>query len=385
MEEDEQLDLEFDSSPDMEVDECEDQTLSSSYLSQACCSNSDFHPGGGTTMPIYENGRYQNPWKTWQRPRLPNLFKLLFCTTKDKSGIPGKVELDKTLPVLEPDLSVFDKPPPSGIRHLWIGHSTSVVQFDAITILTDPVFSDRCSPLKFVGNKRFRPTPCNIDDLPKIDIVLISNANYDHLDYASVITLKERFGDYLQWYVPMGLKKWLNNCGCNNVVEMMWWQTDVFNDDLNIMVACTPSQHWAKRTAKDENKVLWCSWCVLGPRHSFHFSGDTAYCEGFQQIGNRFGPFNLSTIPIGAYSPRDVMSCMHSDPEQAVNIHNDLKSEASIGIHWGTFSIAYEPYLEPRALLEAEIEKRKMKPSSFFTVNHGEITVVGADGFNDID
>ncbi|GFR96051.1 N-acyl-phosphatidylethanolamine-hydrolyzing phospholipase D [Elysia marginata] len=120
---------------------------------------------------------------------------------------------------------------------------------------------------------------------------------------------------------------------------------------MNIVVACTPSQHWAKRTAKDENKVLWCSWCVIGPLHSFHFSGDTAYCEGFKQIGHKFGPFTLSTIPIGAYSPRDVMGCMHADPEQAVNIHDDLKSQASIGIHWGTFTLAYEEFNEGKKSL----------------------------------
>ncbi|RUS82132.1 hypothetical protein EGW08_010106 [Elysia chlorotica] len=385
MEEDEQLELELDASNDMDVDDSEDFSASPSPSSQPSPLGAEHNPEDVKTMPIYENGRYRNPWKTWQRPKLTNLFKLLFCTTKDKSGIPGKAELDATLPVLEPDISMFDKSPPSGIRHLWIGHSTSLIQFDGVTILTDPVFSDRCSPIKFVGNKRFRSTPCTIDALPKVDLVLISNANYDHLDYASVIALKERYGDELQWYVPMGLKKWMNGCGCNNVVEMTWWQTDVFYDDLNIVVACTPCQHWAKRTAKDENKVLWCSWCVIGPLHSFHFTGDTAYCEGFKQIGRRFGPFTLSTIPIGAYSPRDIMGSMHSDPEQAVTIHEDLRSQASIGVHWGTFSLAYEPYLEPRELLEAEVEKRRMKPNSFFTVSHGEITLVGADGYNDID
>ncbi|GFR96046.1 N-acyl-phosphatidylethanolamine-hydrolyzing phospholipase D-like [Elysia marginata] len=191
MEEDEHLELEL-NLPDIEVDEDEEELEAPMHTSQASSSSSEFHPENGITMPIYENGRFQNPWKTWQHPRLPNLFKLLFCTTKEKNRMPGKTELDATLPVLEPDLTIFEKPPPSGIRHLWIGHSTSLVQFDGITILTDPVFSDRCSPLRFIGNKRFRPTPCSIEALPKIDFVLISNANYDHLDYASVIALKER-------------------------------------------------------------------------------------------------------------------------------------------------------------------------------------------------
>ncbi|CAL1537625.1 unnamed protein product [Lymnaea stagnalis] len=335
-------------------------------------------------MPIFENGRFQNPWRTWRRPKVSNIFRLLFCT-KDDGKIPRKNVLERMLPVLKPNLLEFRSMPISGVRHLWIGHSTSLVQFDGVTLITDPMFSERCSPVQFLGVKRFRPVPCTVDELPHLDFVLISHTHYDHLDCGSVMSLNQKFGETLRWYVPMGLKEWMNDCGCMNVVEMTWWQEDVFDDNTNIKVVCTPCQHWGKRTTHDENKVLWCSWCVIGPRHSFYFSGDTAYCKVFKQIGRRLGPFTLATIPIGAYSPRNIMSNMHVDPEHAVCIHEDLRSQASIGIHWGTFSIASEPFMEPKELLAAEVQRRNMKPSSFFTVNHGEITIVGSDDLYELD
>ncbi|XP_005101317.1 N-acyl-phosphatidylethanolamine-hydrolyzing phospholipase D [Aplysia californica] len=336
------------------------------------------------TMPVFENGRFRNPWKSLTRTKITNLFRFIFCS-RDEGRVPKKAELDRTLPVLQPDLTEFSEAPVSGIRHMWIGHASSLVQFDGVTFLTDPIFSERCSPVQFVGIKRYRPTPCSVEELPLVDFVLISHSHYDHLDHNTVVALNQRFGISLRWYVPSGLKKWMNERGCDNVVEMTWWQENVFNENLNVKVACTPSQHWSRRTGSDENKVLWCSWCVVGPKHNFHFCGDTGYCEGHTQIGKRYGPFTLSTIPIGAYSPRHLMSNMHIDPANAVNVHHDIKSQASIGIHWGTFALTNEPYLEPKELLGTEVQNRNMKPSSFFTVKHGEILLVGSDHFDDVD
>ncbi|KAH9489085.1 hypothetical protein Btru_057731 [Bulinus truncatus] len=273
----------------------------------------------------------------------------------------------------------------ASIRHMWLGHSTSLVQFDGITILTDPMFNEKFSSVHFLGIKRFRPVPCTIDELPHIDCVLISHSHFDHLDQNSVVSLNKKYGDTLCWYVPMGLREWMVHCGCTRVVEMTWWQEDLVNDDLNVRIVCTPCQHWSKRTAHDDNKVLWCSWSVIGPRHSLFFVGDTAYCDVFKLIGKRLGPFTLALLPIGAYSPRKMLSSMHVDPVQAVSIHQDLQSQASIGIHWGTFPMSSEPYLEPRKMLKAEIEHGNMKVSSFFTVKHGEILVIGSDNMFELD
>lgn len=376
---------------DLPMDVCEefgeedDDTADTSPTSEQIPElNERLEAGQEFSTPVFENGRFKNPWRTSERGKIPNLFRFLFSPRNDRR-IPRRAELDRTLPVIQPDLTEFSDPPISGIRHMWIGHATSLVQFDNVTFLTDPVFSERCSPVQFIGIKRYRPIPCTIEQLPLLDFVLISHSHYDHLDHDSVVALNQRFGNRLRWYVPFGLKKWMNECGCTNVVEMTWWQEDVLNEDLNVIIACTPAQHWSRRTRNDENKVLWCSWCVIGPKQNFHFCGDTGYCEGYTQIGKKYGPFTLATIPIGAYSPRHLMLTMHIDPRNAVNIHNDIKAQYSIGIHWGTFALTNEPYMEPKELLEAEIIKRKMKPSSFFTVCHGETLLVGSDGYYEVD
>jgi N-acyl-phosphatidylethanolamine-hydrolysing phospholipase D len=326
------------------------------------------------SQPLYKNGRYENPWPTWKKSKLSSALTFILLT-KSESNIPCNSELDKTLPITKPDFSQYNSSPEQGIRHMWIGHASSLVQFDGITLLTDPIFSDRCSPLQGIGVKRYRPPPCTIQDLPKIDCVVISHNHYDHLDYNSVKELNRRFGDSLRWYVPMGLKKWMNDCGCNNVVELTWWQEH--SHDSGVKFISTPCQHWCKRSLNDNNQVLWSSWCVKGPKHSFYFAGDTGYCPVFKQIGRRHGPFTLSTIPIGAYHPRSFLGPQHVDPGQAVDVHNDIASQKSIGIHWGTFDLSKEFYLEPRDLLRAELKKRELDPGCFITVNHGEIVLVG--------
>ncbi|KAF3705107.1 N-acyl-phosphatidylethanolamine-hydrolyzing phospholipase D [Channa argus] len=243
--------------------------------------------------------------------------------------------LDSELPVMEPyfvknpDLS--DSGP--GLRVTWLGHATVLVEMDGLNILTDPVFSQRASPFQFMGPKRF---------------------------------------------VPLGLMDWLAKMGCENVMELDWWEENCVPGHDDVTFVCTPSQHWSKRTALDDNKSLWGSWSILGPDHRFFFAGDTGYCASFQEIGRRFGPFDLAAIPIGAYLPRDVMQGQHVDPEEAVQIHQDLQAKQSVAIHWGTFALAYEYYLEPPVRLREALEQKGLKPESFFTLHHGESRLVAS-------
>ncbi|XP_025096371.1 N-acyl-phosphatidylethanolamine-hydrolyzing phospholipase D-like isoform X2 [Pomacea canaliculata] len=336
------------------------------------------------SMPVIKNGKFHNPWDTWRQPSFSGIMKL-FITTKNETNLPSEEDLDEILPIFTPDIREFDRSLISGVRMLWIGHATVVAQLDGFTVMTDPVFSMRSSPIQAIGPKRIRKPPCTIEELPKVDAVVISHNHYDHLDYASVVALNQRFGENLQWFVPMGLKGWMNNAGCENVVEMTWWQEHEVQSHPGVKVACTPCQHWCKRNVSDTNEVLWSSWCILGPKNSFHFAGDTGYCCGFKQIGRKYGPFTAAAIPIGAYHPRWFMSPQHVDPQQAVDIHQDIQSKSSLGIHWGTFMLTYEPYLEPRELLKLELEKREMNPSSFVTVNHGAIKVFGASDSKTVD
>lgn len=218
-------------------------------------------------------------------------------------------ELNRNLPVrkLNPDIS---NPPEEGIRITWLGHASVLTQFDHFSILSDPIFSDRCSPFSSLGPKRYRPPPCTVSELPKIDAVCISHNHYDHLDLQTVKDLNERFGEKLRWFVPNGLKKWMNDTGCVNVVEMEWWDEEVLEkkttsgDNVTMRFAFTPTQHWCNRGVFDMNRVLWGSWTVLGPRYRYYFAGDTGYCDGFKQIGHRYGPIDVAAIPIGAYEPR---------------------------------------------------------------------------------
>ena len=162
-----------------------------------------------------------------------------------------KEVLKRELPVEKPDLEKLKSPPESGICATWIGHSTVLVQFDGITVLTDPIFSDK----QMFGPKRYRPIPCNIDELPQIDAVVISHNHPDHLDTNSVYKLNDRFGDKLTWYVPIGLAGWMKDSRCNNVIELDWWQENSLKDHSDVKFVFTPTQHWSNRGLFDVNKV----------------------------------------------------------------------------------------------------------------------------------
>ncbi|KAG8439958.1 hypothetical protein GDO86_005937 [Hymenochirus boettgeri] len=292
-----------------------------------------------------KNGRFVNPWPTWKTPSFWSALKWA-VTEKDNSSVPSsKEELDKVLPVIQP---YFVQQPnlagktKNGIQITWLGHASVMIEMDELIFLTDPIFSHRASPISFAGPKRFRESPCTIKQLPKIDAVVISHNHYDHLDYNTVVELNERFGNELRWFVPLGLLNWMQNCGCENVIELDWWEQNCVPGHDEVTFVFTPSQHWCKRTPTDDNKVLWGSWSVLGPSNRFFFAGDTGYCSAFEEIGKRFGPFDIAAIPIGAYEPRWFMKYQHVDPEEAVRIHADVHAKKSIGIHWGTFALANE-------------------------------------------
>ncbi|XP_014850019.1 PREDICTED: N-acyl-phosphatidylethanolamine-hydrolyzing phospholipase D-like isoform X5 [Poecilia mexicana] len=257
-----------------------------------------------------KHGRWTNPWPTWRFPSYSMLFRFLVLD-KNHSSVPTSKEvLDIELPVLEPyfvqNPEALDSP--AGMRVTWLGHATVLVEMEGVNILTDPIFSQRASFLQFMGPKQYRGPPCTVEQLPRIDAVLISHSHYDHLDAGSVASLNARFGGELRWFVPLGLMDWLAKMGCENVMELDWWEENCVPGHDNVTFVCTPSQHWSKRTAWDDNRSLWSSWSVLGPNHRFFFAGDTGYCPSFQEIGRRFGPFDLAAIPIGAYLPSTTWS-----------------------------------------------------------------------------
>ncbi|XP_071960313.1 N-acyl-phosphatidylethanolamine-hydrolyzing phospholipase D-like isoform X2 [Antedon mediterranea] len=320
---------------------------------------------------VFKN--YVNPWKSWTFPGLIDFIKLqrtfMFGERNLMKKPADQEELDENLPVVTPD---WTSPPDDGIAVTWIGHASVLARFDGISVLTDPVFSNRCSPFSFAGPKRYRPAPCTVQELPHIDAVVISHAHYDHLDKHTVVDLNRKYGSNLRWFVPKGLRKWFESVGVTDVVELNWWDEEVLPNHDNVKFVFTPTQHWSNRGLHDSGSHLWGSWCVFGPNRSFFFAGDTGYCEAFQEIGKRYGPFDLSAIPIGAYEPRWFMGPQHVNPEEAVKIHQDVESKKTVGIHWGTFVLTTEHYMEPKTKLEEELVKQGLSEEDFFTLKHGE-------------
>ncbi len=268
------------------------------------------------------------------------------------------------VPVQTPDLDLIMRPK-SRFQATWIGHSTFLLQIDGTHILTDPVFSDRASPVSWAGPRRYTKPALRIGELPPIDYVVISHNHYDHMDLASIATL----GDSPTWFVPLGNSKLLRSVGVSNVIELDWWDS---HDVGDWRFTATPVQHWSARGVHDQFRALWSGWAFTNGSTRVYFAGDTGYNPvDFTDTGSKLGPFDLALIPIGAYSPRWFMKSMHANPEEAVQIHLDVRSRFSLAMHWGTFPLtAEEPGAPPLALAEA-LKKQNLKDDDFLALPVG--------------
>ncbi len=247
----------------------------------------------------------------------------------------------------------------------WIGHSTLLLQIDGLNILTDPVWSERASPVSWAGPRRMVEPGLKWENLPDIDVVIISHDHYDHLDEETI----KKIGDDAFFLVPLGVGKFFEKLGITNMQEFDWWNSITFN---GVEFVCTPTQHFSGRTLFDRNSTLWCSWVIVGEQERIYFAGDSGYFPGFKEIGERYGPFDLAAIPIGAYKPRWFMEPMHVDPRQAVDIYTDVKARYFVPIHWGTFILSDEGVNDPPRELLHEVEIRKLDADLFKILRHGE-------------
>ena len=251
----------------------------------------------------------------------------------------------------------------------WLGHSCFLVQTDGMNVLTDPVFSDRASPVSFAGPKRYTPTPINVAQLPPIHAVIISHNHYDHLDVDTISAIESKMDPL--WFVPLKNGPLLVDAGvdASRVIELDWWQshqTPLGFHSRSATFIATPAQHWSARGLFDRNEMLWSSWAVYLGDFRFYFGGDTGYhSKIFKEIGKRVGPFDLGIIPIGAYAPREFMAPSHVQPEESVLIHLDIRSRRSIGAHWGTFPLTAEPVMEPKTRLKKALEHHSLHKQSF--------------------
>ena len=298
-----------------------------------------------------------------------------------RDGLPKPAQTPT--PTVAPDLALLKGYTPHAQPTVtWIGHATLLVQAGGLNVLTDPVFSERASPLQIMGPKRAQPPGVAMDDLPPIDIVLISHNHYDHLDRNSVLLLAERGGGKTLFLVPLGLKPWMGKQGIINVVELDWWQHHTVQvEGRGVEFHLTPVQHWSARGMGDRSETLWGGWAVLSPDLHWYFGGDTAYSKDFidtraylarRQTAAMGGGFDLALLPIGSYAPRWFMREQHANPEEAVQIHLDLGAKRSIGMHWGTFSLTDEPLDQPPMDLIEARAKQQMEEAAFSVMMIGE-------------
>lgn len=256
----------------------------------------------------------------------------------------------------------------------WVGHATLLLQIKGINILTDPQFSRRASPVQWAGPERIVQPGLALAKLPPIHMVIISHDHYDSLDKQSIKRLYDHEGGKdTTFFVPLGLKKWFLNLGINNVIELDWWDEYELGP-LNIIAA--PMQHWGKRSPFSRNNHLWASWIITSQHFRFYFGGDTGYAPHFREIGEKYGPFDLAALPIGAYEPRWFMKNHHITPEEAVQAHNDIRAKKSIAMHWGTFILTDEPLDEPPLRLKKAMRKQGIPEHEFLLLKHGETIIL---------
>ncbi len=251
----------------------------------------------------------------------------------------------------------------------WIGHATVLLQVAGVNILTDPHLTERASPVSFAGPQRRVPPALDFDELPHIDMVVISHNHYDHLDAKTVVRLARQTGGGPRFFVPLGNKAWFAELGIVDVVEMDWWDR---RDFKGLEVHFTPVQHWSARGLNDRFHTLWGGWYLKAPRFNAFFTGDTGYSRDFADIAARLGPVDFAMVPVGAYEPRWFMAAQHVDPAEAIRIHQDLKARLTLGIHWGTFELTDEPLDEPPKRLVRELARSGVAGDTFKVVKHGE-------------
>lgn len=263
--------------------------------------------------------------------------------------------------------SVIWNPDPKKIQVTWVGHSTFLIQYGGITILTDPVFSNRISPFVYFGGlKRLYPPGLTLENLPKIDIVLLSHNHHDHLDLLSIKKLPKD----AQYFCPVGVSKYITRFDKQHVTEMNWDDHVTHHtENTSLDIHFVSSQHWSGRKIIDMNKTLWGGYVFKIQDKAFYFVGDTGYSPEFKEIQNIAPVIHCAFIPIGAYNPRQILKVQHTDPFEAIQIHKDINSQFSIGMHFATFRLSQEPTGEPATIIKHESSKLT---HPFITMNFGE-------------
>jgi N-acyl-phosphatidylethanolamine-hydrolysing phospholipase D len=235
----------------------------------------------------------------------------------------------------------------------WVGHSTFLIQMAGVNILTDPIWAERASPLRFAGPRRLVAPGLRLEDLPPIDAVVISHDHYDHLDAATIERLAR--DKRTRFFVPLGVKELMADFGARNVEELDWWESRTYR---GLTFTCTPAQHSSGRGLRDQNLRLWSSWMIAGGKQRLFFAGDTGYYDGLREIGKRLGAPDVAVLPIGGYRTYGSRHPNHLNPEEAVQVFEELGAHLLVPMHWGTFELNREPSREPPERLMKEAVRR---------------------------
>jgi N-acyl-phosphatidylethanolamine-hydrolysing phospholipase D len=339
-------------------------------LIASCASRFAFYD---PSKPHRQGDRFANNYSDFEPGGLARLIKWRIAAARE--GLPKPPAA--ATPQVAPELAFLRANTGAGQQPsiTWIGHASVLAQLGGLTLLTDPMFSERASPLSFIGPRRAQPPGIALADLPHVDVVLISHNHYDHLDEASVRALSRQSGGSPLFIVPLGLKAWLADVGVMRAVELDWWQTQRVGD---VEIVLTPVQHWSGRGLTDRMQTLWGGFAVFAADCHLFFAGDTGYSQDFADIRAHFaarqrdGGFDIALLPIGAYEPRWFMQTQHENPSEAVHVHRDLRAKRSLAVHWGSFELSDESLDQPpRALAQARREQG-VADDAFFVVAIGE-------------
>ncbi len=318
---------------------------------------------------------FQNNYLEFEPKSLSELLRWRWNAFRDDLPKPPRTPT----PTVPPDLPFITANAVAGSAMqptiTWIGHASMLVQMGGLNLITDPMFSERASPFGFIGPRRHVAPGLSLQQLPHIDVVLISHNHYDHLDRESVKALNAQAGGPPLFVVPLGLKSWFADAGISHAVELDWWQSHTVG---SLEIVLTPVQHWSARGLGDRLMTLWGGYAVFAPDFHAFFAGDTGYSRDFSDIRQRFADrqgergFDIALLPIGAYEPRWFMTSQHVNPAEAVRIHQDVAARRSVGVHWGTFNLTDEPLDEAPIALAAARQAAGVKPDDFFVMAVGE-------------
>jgi L-ascorbate metabolism protein UlaG (beta-lactamase superfamily) len=314
----------------------------------------------GAVSDHFDMRRFHNP----SGPGPKSMLELL--QWKLTSDAPGWEEFKDAPP---------GPPPTKGVavgelRVTFVNHATMLVQMDELNILTDPIWSERASPVPWLGlgPKRVRPPGIRFEDLPRIDAVLISHNHYDHFDLPTLERLANKH--HPRFIVPLGNRELLAERQIPRVEELDWWQSAKLSE--NLRVAAVPAQHSSQRGVCDCDATLWSGFVLSGAQGAVYFAGDTGAGPHFEQIRARFGPLRMALLPIGGFEPRSYLKASNLDPQEALEAHRVLRPEVSVAMHFGTFGLADDGQREAPELLQAAITKANDPDLRFWVLGFGE-------------